>query len=315
MTTTQSWSLRPIMEAKLARQEITGDQYELFQQVAVWKEEVFDTHEINVNNRCTKWWKQGEATEAQARELVVQFGGFSKRFPLIQELRVFHAETEVEEEDALEIVMNENGVGIDKETGSTEGQVFKHAWRHFTWLRDIAELVSIDRMALGRPEYSAPSTLEFNQFLEDGFSHQDRNRRAGISFALESWAGFGIEEGADFLPINETEVSNFWQELLVGFVGFNERQRFPHSKPPLPISFWKYHIGLELHHVKNVEHDLANMIFHPGFNFKAWKTAVIDGLDAIQVFWDGIYDRCMRLETPTRQRRTHSVRGLNSAPG
>lgn len=292
----QEWGLRSVMQEKLDKQEITGPEYELFLQVADFKEQEFDTHLVNVNNKFTRWWRQGMANEAQTRELTVQFGGFSFEFPAIQLLRVLHAETEEERRDALEILMNELGVGMDFETGRVDGQIFQHTARHFVWLQEIGEPQGIDPMALGLPEYSAPSTLRFNQFLKDRFSHPDPNIRAGTSFTLESWAGFGIKDGDDILPTNEGDVINFWRELLIGFNNLN-LQRNVH----LPVSFWRYHIGLELYHVKNVERDLANMIFRPGFDFVVWRCAVIDCCNAIQAFWDGIYDRCMQLATPTVQ--------------
>lgn len=288
--TTQEWGLRSVMQEKLDKQEITGPQYELFLQIADFKEQEFDTHPVNANNKFTRWWRQGEANEAQTREFTFQFGGFSFEFPAIQLLRVLHAGDEEERRNALEILMNELGVNMDFATGSVDGQVFRHQTRHFVWLQEIGEPQGIDPMILGQPEHSTPSTRRFNQFLKDRFSHPDPNIRAATSFTLESWAGFGIKEGDDILPANEGDIINFWRELLIGFNKLNL-----HRSVHLPVSFWRYHIRLELFHVKNVERDLANMIFRPGFDFEIWKTAVIEGLDAIQAFWDGIYDRCMEL--------------------
>lgn len=264
-------SLEQRMREKLDRGEITGKQMENFLEFVRRKKHEIDQHEIITNNQYTKWWKQGTANTEQIEDLINQFAVFSRRFPLIQALRVYYAETEEEEDAARDILVNESGVDIDMATGSTDGKIFRHRDAHIKWLRDIGEKYGFDRMVLGRWESGTSSTRKFLELLTLLFGSDDRNIRAGASFALETWAGYGIGRGA------ELESNNFWFELVAGCKALE-----------MPTSFFVYHANLERAHVENVERELEEIFFHSEFDMEKWFEGAQSTLTALTVFWAGL---------------------------
>ena len=291
MTTPHTGSLEARMREKLEQGHITGEGLEAFMAFVARKEAELDQHEVIAHNSFTKWWKLGEANPEQVKDLIGQFAVFSRLFPLIQALRVYLAETEEEEDDARDILVNESGVNIDMATGSTEGKMFSHRAAHIKWLRRIGEILGFARMDLGRWEHGTPSTHQFLKTLQRLFSDPNRNIRAGASFALESWAGFGIG------PDPEADANNFWSELVEGFRKVNaSRQTL--GLTSLPISFFIYHHDLERAHVENVEHELEETFFHPEFDEENWFAGVRASLDATLIFWNGLNESRLKLEHP-----------------
>lgn len=284
MASAHQASLEQRMLENLQSGTITGEQMEKFLDFVEQKKREIDDDEIIKNNEYTKWWKRGRANLAQIKDFISQFGVFSKRFPLIQALRVYYAQTEEEENAARDILVNESGVDIDMPTGSTDGKIFRHRNAHIKWLRDIGEKYGFDRMELGNWDSGTLSTQEFLNRLTDLFGNPDRNKRAGASFALETWAGYGIGQGV------EAESNNFWFELVAGCKALG-----------IPTGFFKYHANLERAHVENVEHELEETFFHPEFNQEKWFQGAREALDALLIFWTGLDETRKQLEQKTTE--------------
>src|SRR5438105_2712660 len=108
------------------------------------------SHEVIVRNPYTKWFKQGDANTEQVRDLISQFSVFSNYFIPLEAKRMVHAATEEEEREARSILGSEIGVPINVRTGDIEGFRFSHGGAHIKWLRDIGEMLGLDRDHLGK---------------------------------------------------------------------------------------------------------------------------------------------------------------------
>jgi hypothetical protein len=239
-------------------------------------------HEVIQRNPYTKWFKLGEANTEQVVDLVVQFSVFSNHFIPLEAKRMVNAATEEEEKEARAILGSEIGVSIDAATGNIEGHRFSHNAAHIKWLRDIGEMLGLERNQLGKWSLASSATQEFLKRLEEVYGSPDNNIGAGASFAIESWAGFGIGKGED------PEANNFWRELIVGLEKYNQKHRKGLGLPPLNIGFFRFHFGLETGHVANVESELAGVLQRSDFDQTKWLWGASEALDAILVFWKGL---------------------------
>jgi hypothetical protein len=239
-------------------------------------------HEVIQWNPYTKWFRRGEATTAQVIDLVIQFSVFSNHFIPLEAKRMVNAATEAEEKEARAILGSEIGVSIDAATGNIEGHRFSHNAAHIKWLRDIGEMLGLDRNQLGKWALGSDDTHRFLKQLEDVYGNPDNNIGSGASFAIESWAGYGIGKG------DEAESNNFWRELIVGLEGYNERNRKGLGLIPLNIGFFKFHFGLETGHVANVENELTEVFMRDDFDREKWIHGAMRALEAILIFWNGL---------------------------
>src|SRR6188474_2391021 len=242
-------------------------------------------HEVIQQNPYTKWFKLGEANTAQVIDLVVQFSVFSNHFIPLEAKRMVNAATEEAEKEARAILGSEIGVSIDASTGNIEGHRFSHSAAHIKWLRDMGEMLGLDRNLLGKWALGSESTHRFLKNLEDVYGSPDNNIGSGASFAIESWAGYGIGKGA------EEEGNNFWKELITGLDAYNRKNRKDLGLQPLNIGFFKFHLGLESGHVANVEHELAEVFVRPDFDREQWLFGASHALDAILIFWKGLDEK------------------------
>ncbi len=242
---------------------------------------VYD-HEVIRNNPYTKWFKQGDANTAQVIDLITQFSVFSNHFIPLEAKRMVNAATEAEEKEARAILGSEIGVSIDAATGNIEGHRFSHNAAHIKWLRDLGEMLGLDRNQLGKWALGSEATHRFLKELEDVYGSPDNNIGSGASFAIESWAGYGIGKGP------EAESNNFWKELINGLEAYNRKNRNGTGLPPLNMGFFKFHFGLESGHVANVEHELAEVFERPDFDRARWLYGASRALDAILIFWVGL---------------------------
>jgi hypothetical protein len=244
-------------------------------------------HRIIQRNPYTKWFKSGGATTAQVADLVTQFSVFSNHFIPLEAKRMVNSATEAEEMEARAILASEIGVSIDPKTGNIEGHRFSHNSAHIKWLRDVGEMLGLNRNALGKWALGSPSTHRFLRNLEKVYGSPDNNIGSGASFAVESWAGYGIGKG------EEAESNNFWKELITGLEGYNRQNRERLQLPPLNVGFFRFHFGLESGHVANVEHELRQTFVDPGFDSDKWFAGAARALEAIRIFWSGL-DRSRR---------------------
>src|SRR4030095_5113911 len=240
------------------------------------------SHEVIQRNPYTKWFKLGQANTEQVIDLVVQFSVFSNHFIPLEAKRMVNAATEEDEKEARAILGSEIGVSIDATTGNIEGHRFSHNAAHIKWLRDVGEMLGLDRNQLGKWALASPATQEFLKRLESVYGSPDNNIGSGASFAIESWAGYGIGKGS------EAEANKFWRETLVGLEGYNQEYRKDVGLVPLNIGFFRFHFGLESGHVANVENELAGVLTRPDFDQTKWLWGATEALEAILVFWKGL---------------------------
>lgn len=94
------------------------------------------------------------------------------------------------------------------------------------------------------------------------------------SFAIENWAAAG-----------------FWDDLIAGFKGCNER-RVAGGEKKMPISFWTFHSALEQQHADHTIDELQEC-FDEGriTDEEAFMSTLTEMLDAVQVFWEGLDKR------------------------
>ena len=253
------------------------------------KKREIDGHLIITNNGYTKWFKQGYANTNDVIDLVEQFSVFSNHFLIAQCMRMVNASTEEAMEAARDILANEIGVGIDIKSGSTEGKVFSHKKAHIKWLRDIGEMLGIDRCKLGRWDIATPATRQFLEELEEVYGSANGNVGAGASFAIEYWAGFGLG-GSE-----EEKNNNFWMELIHGLESYNKYYRTSLNYPALNLNFFIFHSSLEEAHVANVEHELEEEFSNSDFDEADWFFGARKALDAIEIFWKGLNKTRMTL--------------------
>ncbi len=239
-------------------------------------------HEVIRNNPYTKWFKRGEANTEQVIDLIIQFSVFSNHFIPIEAKRMVNAATEAEEMEARAILGSEIGVSIDAGTGNIEGHRFSHKAAHIKWLRDMGEMLGLDRNLLGKWALGSESTHRFLKKLEEVYGSPDNNIGSGASFAIESWAGYGIGKG------EQEEGNNFWRELITGLKEYNRNTRNSLGLQSLNIGFFEFHFGLESGHVANVENELSAVLARPDFDREKWLYGASHALDAILIFWKGL---------------------------
>lgn len=234
-------------------------------------------HKVIVANPYTNWFAKGEAGDQHVKDLLIQFSVFSNHFLRIQCIRMVNAvrlgikaETE-----AREILVSELGVNKDRK--------FRHNFAHINWLRETADPLNLAPPKIPYPlgdwELGLETTHKFLDELEATYGNRDVSIAAGASFAIETWAGFGLKD-------TKTEHLNFWKQIIVGFVFFN-KNRFN----PLKLDFFEFHVEDEKKHVESVERELLETFDLPQFNIEKWKEGAFRALDAILMFWVGLNEQ------------------------
>ena len=186
------------------------------------------------------------------------------------------------EESARAILLNECGVGMDIKSGSIEGQKFTTPNAHINWLRKVASMLDIEPRMLGRWETGTKATHDFLQGLDKTYGSLDGQIGSGASFAIETWAAYGIGQG------KEEESNNFWKELIVGLETYNQKHRIPKNLPALPLGFFQYHFETEAGHGANVWNELEETFSQPNFDEKKYLEAGKIALQSIYTFWLGL---------------------------
>lgn len=243
-------------------------------------------HPVIRENPFTAWFEKGLADHDQVLDLIVQFSVFSNHFLVAQVKRMVFSDTEEGERCARNILMSECGVGLDARTGSVEGRTFSTASAHINWLRECGAVLGLSPMDLGRWHKASASTKAFLRALEATYGSPDSDIGEGASFAIESWAAFGIGHP-------ELERKNFWKQLIVGLEKHNE-VRAAEGLKEIPLGFFKYHFALESGHGANVWTELEASLERPGFSRAKFLRGGKKALDAIHRFWLGL-DESRRL--------------------
>ena len=270
------------MQDKLKAGMISDKQAKDFDKFLKVIERDFFQHPVIVNNSYTKWFKEGNVNEEQVKDMILQFSVFSNHFLVVQCKRMVNATTEEGEMGARWILANEIGVTLDTKTGSCDGQKFATRAAHLNWLRDTADPLNIPRAQIGRWNVGTSETHAFLKGLDETYGSFDENIGAGASFAIESWAAFGIGKS------KEEESNNFWKELIMGLKVFNEKHLVAKGLKPIPLGFFQYHFQIESGHGANVLHELEETYFSPGFNEAKYLEGGKKALEAIYTFWMGL---------------------------
>ena len=242
----------------------------------------FFEHPVIVNNPYTKWFKQGNVNTEQVKDLILQFSVFSNHFIVVQAKRMVNASTLEGENAARAILLNECGVGMNVKTGSIEGHKYTTESAHINWLRKIANMIEVPAEKVGRWEIGTKATHEFLEGLDKTYGSHDGQIGSGASFAIETWAAFGIGGTKD------EESNNFWDELVAGLEKYNEKYRVPKNLPPLPTGFFKYHFETEAGHGASVWKELEETYNQSDFDEEKYIKSGKIALEAIYTFWKGL---------------------------
>ncbi|QPJ61621.1 MAG: hypothetical protein G3M70_06865 [Candidatus Nitronauta litoralis] len=244
-------------------------------------------HPVIISNVYCKWFKRGEASEAQIVDLFEQFAVFSKWFLLAQMMRMLQASDLEAEIQARYILVNELGVGISPDS-ATENQLFKTSWAHINWLRETAKPLPLDATQLGSWNSASLATRKFIEGLERNYGSKDGNVGHGASYAIETWASWGIG-GSE-----ADENNNFWKELISGLEKCNSRRR-QNNQPEIPLDFFLFHFNSEKQHGDNVFDELRHSFDKPEFHYEEFLFGARKALEAIHTFWLGLNNARKRI--------------------
>lgn len=269
-------------KAKLAAHEITEQQALAFGRFLAIIEKDFFQHPVIQNNPYTKWFKQGTLNTEQLSDMIYQFSVFSNHFLVVQCKRMVNASSEEGERGARWILANEIGVNLDPKTGSCEGGKFHTRAAHINWLRDTVAPLGMDPRKMGRWDTGTKATHTFLQWMDETYGSFDENIGAGASFAIESWAAYGIGKDA------AAESNNFWMELVTGIKAYNAQHRVAKGLSEIPVNFFQFHFEIESGHGANVFHELEETYFAPGFSEPKYLEGGRKALEAIYTFWQGL---------------------------
>ena len=218
-----------------------------------------------------------------------QFSVFSQLFLVAQLQKIINAPTLEEMRDGKEILANEIGVvfkgkdtradSVAATTGTVDGGVYKHRAAHFEWLLDVAEPLGLQFGDLGKRRVGSADTVHFCDELARLYANEDDTTSIAASFAIENWAAAG-----------------FWDELIAGFKVINE-DRAARGLRKIPSSFWTFHSALEQQHADHTVDELKEC-YDAGrvADEDAFCDTMVEMLDAVQVFWDGLEASRRKLE-------------------
>lgn len=238
-------------------------------------DQVVAAHPVVSDNRYTRWFAQGHATDAEVRHLTVQFSVFSHLFVEAQLRKCINATTLESYRAGKEILLNELGVSfngrVDEEGVATEGTVdggrFKFGAAHFEWLLRFAKPLGLGFEDVGKPRHATPATQHFCDELLRIYGSEDPSTAEGASYAVEHWAAAG-----------------FWKELIAGLTAYRER-----ACPDLPLGFWTWHDRVEDQHAAHTADELDEAYVQPWFDEDRFLAGAARMLDGVAAFWDGLW--------------------------
>jgi hypothetical protein len=222
-------------------------------------------HPIVSENRFTRWFATGAATDEQLRAFTVQFSVFSHLFIEAQLRKCINAPDIESYRAGKEILLNELGVSFTP-SGSIEGGTFRFRAGHFEWLAEFATTIGLTWPQIGKRELGLPSTIAFCDALTHWYGSHDESTAAGASYAIENWAAAG-----------------FWKDLIAGLRAIKADRM-----PDMPLGFWTWHDALEDQHAAHTQDELAAAFAKPGFSQERFIRAGLAMLEAVRGFWDGL---------------------------
>src|SRR3954451_19073086 len=102
--------ISPRIDERLRRGELAEAQVDAFREFLDRVDGELLHHRIITDNAYTRWFREGQATDAELAHFVRQFSVFSNQFLVAALLRVINAPTLQQARAAKEILMNELGV-------------------------------------------------------------------------------------------------------------------------------------------------------------------------------------------------------------
>jgi len=285
-------AVSPRIEERLQRGELTHEQVEEFRHFLDEVDRDLMHHRVITDNAYTRWFRHGEATDAELRHFIKQFSVFSNQFLVAALLREINAPSIEQARAAKEILLNElgviyrkpgqqtgarNGLSEDQKDregdpelvgteGTVDGGTFRFRAAHFEWLCGVAEGVGLTFRDIGKRRHGRPSTLHFCDELARLYGNEDAQIAEGASFAVENWAAAG-----------------FWQELEDG-LGQLKATRLPQ----LRLAFFTWHNRVEGQHAGHTMEELEEVYFSPAFDREKFLQGGRAILDAVAAFWDGL---------------------------
>lgn len=285
----------PRIEERLRRGELSEHQVEAFGEFLDRVERDIFHHRIITDNAYTRWFRDGNATDAELAHFVRQFSVFSNQFLVAALLRVINAPSIGQARAAKEILMNELGViyrrtdgpsasarrdaALDDDTrdregdpdlvsteGTVDGGIFRFRAAHFEWLLAVGEALGLGFDDLGKRRHGRDYTLHFCDELQRLYGSEDDRIAEGASFAVENWAAAG-----------------FWQELEDGLLHIKSTRL-----PRLKVAFFTWHNRVEAQHAGHTMEELEAVFFDPNFDESKFFQGAHKVLDAIAGFWDGL---------------------------
>ncbi len=285
----------PRIEERLRLGQLTEEQVDAFREFLDRVEHDLLHHRIITENAYTRWFRDGQATDAELTHFVRQFSVFSNQFLVAALLRVINAPTLRQARAAKEILMNELGViyrrtdgpsaptraAVDEESkdqqgdpelvsteGTVDGGLFRFRAAHFEWLLAVGEALGLSFDDLGKRRHGRSYTLHFCDELQRLYGSEDDRIAEGASFAVENWAAAG-----------------FWQELEDGLLHIKSSRL-----PALKVAFFTWHNRVEAQHAGHSMEELEDVYFDPRFDEALFFHGAHEVLDAIAMFWDGLED-------------------------
>src|SRR3954453_16100639 len=111
--------ISPRIDERLRKGELAEVQVDAFREFLDRVDRELLHHPIITDNAYTRWFRDGQATDAELARFVRQFSVFSNQFLVAALLRVINAPSLRQERSAKEILMNELGV-IYRKPGASE---------------------------------------------------------------------------------------------------------------------------------------------------------------------------------------------------
>lgn len=243
-------------------------------------------HDVIVNNHFTRWFRNGEMSEAQIKAFVVQFSVFSNLFLIAQLHKMINADSLESMRASKEILANEIGVVFNPSStkitrdniggltdpqlvsteGTVEGGTFRFRAAHFEWLLILAEKLGLHFNDIGKRRHGTNSTLVFCDELVRLYGSADYLTSQAASYAVENWAAAG-----------------FWDELVEGFEIYNRD-----TDANLPLSFFSWHAKLEAQHALHTQEELEEVYFETEINEDKFIRIGGEMLDGVATFWSGL---------------------------
>jgi pyrroloquinoline quinone (PQQ) biosynthesis protein C len=279
------------IQEKLRNGELTQKQVDDFQAFLRRVDKEMMRHRVIVDNKYTKWFQKGEATDQELRHFVKQFSVFSNLFLIAALNKVINAPSLEQMRQSKEILMNELGViyrkhsqpmgqasGSDEDKdregdpelvsieGTVDGGLYRHRAAHYEWLLAVGEGIGLTYKDIGKRKNGRPSTLAFCDGMARLYGSDDPMIAEGASFAVENWAAAG-----------------FWQEIEDGLMVLKKARH-----PKLRLAFFTWHNRVEAQHADHVMDELEETYFDEDFDPEKFFKGGKEVLDSVATFWDGL---------------------------